>query len=69
MATFYNTYLKRKDINADGNDEAKAIDFKPQYYFLGLKQSAQINNSTLLQTIGWNDFSHGGEGTFDPLAK
>lgn len=69
MATFYNTYLKRKDINADGNDEAKAIDFKPQYYFLGLKQSAQSNNSTLLQTIGWNDFSHGGEGTFDPLAE
>lgn len=69
MMNFYTTYLRRKDINSDGNDEAKVITFRPQYYFLGLAQNAQTNNATLLQTIGWNDFSHGGTGTFDPLAE
>ena len=43
--------------------------FQPRYYFLGLRQSAQQTNATLYQTIGWEDYSHGGMGTFDPLAE
>ena len=39
------------------------------FYFLGLRQSAQQTNATLYQTIGWEDYSHGGMGTFDPLAE
>lgn len=69
LADFYNAYMKRKDVNADGNDETKAIYFRPQYYFIGLKQSAMQTNPTLLQTVGWHDYSHGTDGTFDPLAE
>lgn len=67
LADFYNAYLKRKNVNADTNDETKGILFRPQYYFIGLKQSAMQTNPTLLQTVGWHDYSHGQEGTFDPL--
>ena len=41
----------------------------PEYYFIGLRQSAQSNNSTLLQNIGWHDNITGGDGTFDPVAE
>ena len=67
LADFYTAYLKRKDVNADGNDETKSILFRPQYYFIGFKQSAMQTNPTLLQTVGWHDYSHGTAGTFDPL--
>ena len=67
LADFYTAYLKRKNVNADGNDETKGILFRPQYYFIGLKQSAMQTNPTLLQTVGWHDYSHGQDGTFDPL--
>ena len=43
--------------------------FQPRYYFFGLRQSAQQTNATLYQTIGWEDYAHGGMGTFDPLAE
>lgn len=66
---FYQTYFKRKDISLDGNTSNINPIFRPEYYFLGLKQSAQQTNATLLQTIGWTDYSHGGMGTFDPLAE
>ena len=69
MRDFYTNYLKRKDVTADGNTTNSVILFRPEYYFIGLKQSAQQTNSTLLQTIGWHDFSHGTDGTFDPLAE
>ena len=69
MRDFYTNYLKRKDVTADGNTTTSYIEFRPQYYFIGLKQSAQQTNATLLQTIGWHDFSHGSDGTFDPLAE
>jgi hypothetical protein len=26
-------------------------------------------NPTLMQTIGWHDYSHGQDGTFDPLGE
>lgn len=69
MRTFWTTYLKRKDVNADGNASTNVVTFRPEYYFIGLRQSAQQTNSTLLQTIGWYDYSHGSDGSFDPLAE
>ena len=69
LANFYDKYLKRKDNNLDGNDDALTINFLPKYYFLGLKQNAMQNNVTLLQTIGWHDLSRNADGTFDPLAE
>ena len=66
---FYTTYFKRKDISLDGNTTDINPTFRPEYYFFGLSRSAQQTNATLLQTIGWNDYSHGGMGTFDPLAE
>lgn len=46
------------------------IDFKPHYYFLGLRPGAQNNNTALPQTIGWqNNQKAGANGTFDPLAE
>ena len=67
LADFYAAYLKRKDVNVDTNDDTKGIKFLPQYYFIGFKQSAMQTNPTLLQTVGWHDYSHGQAGTFDPL--
>ncbi len=69
LADFYNAYLKRKNVNADTNDETKGILFRPQYYFIGFRQSAMQTNPSLLQTVGWHDYSHGQNGTFDPLAE
>ncbi len=69
LAQFYDNYLHRKDNNLDGNDDAKTINFRPEYYLLGLKQNAMQNNVTLLQTIGWHDLSRNADGTFDPLAE
>ncbi len=66
---FYTTYFRRKDISLDGNTNDINPTFRPEYYFFGLRQSAQQTNATLLQTIGWTDYSHGGMGTFDPLAE
>ncbi len=69
LADFYNAYLKRKNVNADTNDESSGILFRPQYYFIGFRQSAMQTNPALLQTVGWHDYSHGADGTFDPLAE
>ena len=69
LRDFYVNNLKRKDVTADGNTSTSYILFRPEYYFIGLRQSAQQTNSTLLQTVGWHDFSHGSDGTFDPLAE
>lgn len=58
---------------SDGQDAQKNleyINFLPKYYFLGLSSGAQNANAGLPQTIGWQDYSNGGEpGTFDPLAE
>jgi len=67
LCNFYENYLMRKNRNGDGNDALKTPTFQPYYYFLGLCYSAMYNNATLYQTIGWEDFSHGGDGIFDPL--
>ena len=46
------------------------MNFRPNYYILGLNNSAQSSNKALPQTIGWQDYNNGGAGgTFDPLAE
>lgn len=68
LVTFYTTYLMRKQNR--GDEVGKVIDYKPQYYFIGLTSGAQSNNTSLLQTIGWADTQKGNQnGTFDPLAE
>lgn len=67
LEEFYKKKLTRKTKDMDPTD--RVINYKPQCYFLGLKENALKNNKTLLQTIGWDDTSKGGKGTFDPLAE
>lgn len=73
LKEFYQNYLVRKTKKGDGYDSNNTQlmrTWKPRYYFYGLTQSAQINNATLLQTVGWEDYQNGGSnGTFDPLAE
>lgn len=73
LKTFYNQYLVRKTKKGDSYDSSNSqlrTNFLPRYYILGLTQSAQANNPTLEQTVGWEDYSRGGApGTFDPLAE
>ena len=67
LENFYRYNLTRKTRQVDTQN--KVIMFRPEYYFIGLKASAQTNNSTLKQTIGWTDSQIGGMGTYDPLAE
>jgi len=68
LAAFYDNYLIRKVRR--GDEVNKVVTFLPQYYFIGLTSSAQTNNVTLKQTIGWADVINGNiNGTFDPLAE
>jgi hypothetical protein len=71
LCNFYNYYLTRKSTSVDiVNSTVYPITFLPQYYFIGLRYSAQEMNVTLKQTIGWADFENGGaNGTYDPLAQ
>ncbi len=69
LVEFYRKYLQRKDLSVDGNDVSVVPTFDAKYYFLGFKRSAQQMNSTLLQTVCWEDIVRGGTGTFDPLAE
>ena len=70
---FYQQYLVRKTKKGDSYDSANnqlTMTWNPRYYFYGLTESAQINNPTMEQTVGWDDYQHGGSaGTFDPLAE
>lgn len=68
LANFYDTYLQRKDVNTDGNDDALTINYRPTYYFLGLRQNAMQTNPTLHQTVGWHDLGRNADGLFDPLS-
>ncbi|MBO4822578.1 MAG: RagB/SusD family nutrient uptake outer membrane protein [Prevotella sp.] len=68
LAEFYDTFLGRKDVNLDGNDESLTIQYRPTYYFLGLRQNAMQTNPTLHQTVGWHDLGRNADGLFDPLA-
>ena len=66
LADFYNANLERKDRLEDNNAD-KVPTFQKNYYFLGLCYSAMYNAAALVQTIGWEDYSHGGDGKYDPL--
>ena len=68
LANWYDANLERKDVNADGNDDALTIKYLPKYYFLGLKRNAMENNVTLHQTVGWHDLGRNADGQFDPLS-
>jgi len=68
LAEWYDTYLERKDVNADGNDDALTLNYRPTYYFLGLRQNAMQTNPTLHQTVGWHDLGRNADGLFDPLS-
>jgi hypothetical protein len=68
LAEFYEIFLGRKDVNADGNDNALTIKYRPTYYFLGLRQNAMQTNPTLHQTVGWHDLGRNADGLFDPLS-
>lgn len=73
LKAWYDKYLRCKVYQSEWNNELGCedyIDFKPHYYFLGLRPGAQNNNTALPQTIGWqNHLTAGTPGTFDPLAE
>ncbi len=75
LKTFYSTYLVRKTLKGDSYDSATGSvpvynKWNARYYFWGLTQGEQINNPTLPQTVGWEDYHKGGSmGTYDPLAE
>ena len=66
LRAFYTNNLDRRIRR--GDREGCTVDFKPNFYFLGLTTGAQNNNQSLLQTVGWND-TQGRSIFFDPLAE
>ena len=72
LKTWYETNLRVAIKYGDARDAQHNLlymNFRPQYYILGLSNSAQTSNKDLEQTIGWADYNNGGaNGTFDPLA-
>lgn len=68
MAEYWQQNFQRKDNNLDGNDDAFTINFRPEYYFFGLKRNCMQTNVTLHQTVGWHDLSRNADGLFDPLS-
>ncbi len=73
LAAWYGDNLVRKDKKGDGRDSQhndEYINFRPNYYFLGLSSGASAADKSLPQTIGWQDYNNAGAmGTFDPLAN
>ena len=67
LVDFYVDNFERKNRNADGNNDEQIPTFQPNYYFVGMCYSMMYNNATLYQNIGWEDYSHGGMGIYDPL--
>lgn len=67
LATFYsdNFVLGELETPLDNvNGDPVQIDWKQNYYIMGLKDNVLTQNPWLEQTIGWKDAS-GTEGTFD----
>jgi len=68
LAAFYDNYLLRKVRRGDQLN--KQVNYKPEYYLIGLTEGAQVANIALQQTIGWTDVREGSTaGAFDPLAE
>lgn len=67
LAAFYTNNLKRTELNTpldNVNNQPVKIDFKPNYYIMGLKQDLLASNLWLTQTVGWNGAS-GSQGTYN----
>lgn len=73
LKQWYADNLVTSEKRGDGYDSQHNLlymNFRPQYYLLGLSYNAQTKNIELPQTIGWQDYNNGGaNGTFDPLAE
>ncbi len=73
LANWYKEHLVMKVNKGDSYDLNKNmlyINFRPNYYFLGLSSGASAANKGIPQTIGWQDANNAGSmGTFDPLAN
>lgn len=73
LKTWYTANLKWKENRGDGYDAnhvLEYVNFRPNYYLLGLYSSASTENKELPQTIGWQDNNNSGAmGTFDPLEE
>ncbi len=68
LIDFYTANLDRKD-RLETNDAAITPKYLPYYYIIGFDTSGMTRNPLLYQNIGWEDYAHGGMGTFDPLAE
>lgn len=67
LATIYNDNFIIADLDTPMDNVSGAavqIDWKQNYYIMGLKSNVLTQNPWLEQTIGWKDAS-GNEGTFD----
>ena len=73
LKAWYAGNLVTTEKRGDGYDAQHNllyINFRPQYYFLGLSSGAQNSNKQLPQTIGWEVYNGGGSmGTYDPFAE
>ena len=73
LKQWYADNLVRKDHKGDAWSASKVklyINFRPQYYLLGIPRGPQSNMKAAAQTIGWEDYNNGNApGTFDPLAE
>lgn len=71
-AWYENNLIRKRTLgdDRDSNKDELHMNFRPQYYIIGLASRAQNENKGLPQTIGWEDYNHRGNyGTFDPLAE
>ena len=72
LRDFYSNYLVRKTKKGDAytsDHMEEYMHYFAKYYFLGIPQAAQASDGGLEQTIGWDDYTHGGSnGTFNPLS-
>ena len=75
LQTWYEHNVVRKRTlgdarTSDGLKTELKINFRPQYYLIGLASRAQNENKHLPQYVGWEDYNNRGTyGTFDPLAE
>lgn len=74
LKAWYDANLQCRKHAGDGYNETTGIglsvNFRPQYYFLGLSGRGLSNNADLEQTIGWvHAQQNDTPGTFDPLAE
>ncbi len=59
------TYKVNKGDARNSMHDDLYMNFQPQYYFLGFRKGIQNRNTTLPQTIGWEDTNTNANGTYD----